>query len=219
MNRRILLALVSALPVCAQPAEQTPVIEIFGGPSYANVEYGAPKAPPATSPSDRRANFFGGQGCFSFTPHKNIRLLGDFGMQSWRPGIQWWSRDTKFRNWQFLLGPQFTKRTKKSTAFTHVLAGVGTTHLTVPSITPVAPGEDNVSVITNDSGFAMAFGGGLDVNVRPHFAIRVLQADYLLTHFHREPLLAGNYLINPLARSWQSHFRLGAGVVIKLYAR
>jgi hypothetical protein len=53
---------------------------------------------------------------------------------------------------------------------------------------------------TSNNGFAMAIGGGLDMNASPRFSIRVLQADYLLTH---------------LASQSQNSIRISAGVVFK----
>ena len=45
--------------------------------------------------------------------------------------------------------------------------------------------------------FAARVGGGIDVPIRPHFAVRVIQVDYFLTHFangtndHQNNLLIG----------------------------
>jgi len=51
------------------------------------------------------------------------------------------------------------------------------------------------------SAFAMAFGGGVDVNLNQRLAIRPIQFDYVPTHF---------------GRLWQSDYKLSMGVVIHL---
>jgi len=50
-------------------------------------------------------------------------------------------------------------------------------------------------------GFASRLGGGIDVPVNPHFAVRVIQLDYYLTHF-------ANY-----TNDHQNNLLVGAGVV------
>jgi hypothetical protein len=50
------------------------------------------------------------------------------------------------------------------------------------------------------NAFAMTFGGGVDVRVTRRFWIRVVQADYVVTHF-------GN--------SFQNNFGLSGGFVFK----
>lgn len=37
--------------------------------------------------------------------------------------------------------------------------------------------------LPHGSGFAMALGGGLDLKVTNHLALRPVEVDYLLTHF------------------------------------
>ncbi len=54
------------------------------------------------------------------------------------------------------------------------------------------------------NGFAWGGGGGLDLNVGRHIAIRVMQADYLWTR---------------LSTSWFNDFRLGLGIVFKFGER
>ncbi len=52
-------------------------------------------------------------------------------------------------------------------------------------------------------GFASRVGGGVDVPVNPHFAVRVIQLDYYLTHF-------ANY-----TNDHQNNLLVGAGVVFR----
>jgi peptidoglycan-associated lipoprotein len=55
----------------------------------------------------------------------------------------------------------------------------------------------------SDTAFAMSDGGGLDVNLSRHFAVRAFQAEYLLSML---PNRTSNH---------QNNVRFGAGVVVK----
>ena len=72
---------------------------------------------------------------------------------------------------EVMAGPQFSLRNKPVTLFTHAL--VGTSYLSVGG------GGESGSA----KAFALALGGGVDLNVSKRVAFRVVQADYLLTHF------------------------------------
>jgi len=92
--------------------------------------------------------------------------------------------DGKFKttDFAFMAGPRFTyRKNEKVTPFAHVLFGVNRVNIN-PSIT--VDGEDFGSELADfevsDRGFAMAFGGGIDVNVNKAFAIRLIQADYFM---------------------------------------
>jgi opacity protein-like surface antigen len=58
------------------------------------------------------------------------------------------------------------------------------------------------STVTPDA-FAFAAGGGLNINVSRHLAIRVLQADYLQTQLPND------------ANNEQNHLRVSAGIVFR----
>jgi len=60
----------------------------------------------------------------------------------------------------YMFGPTFSARTGPITAFAHTLLGGATDG--------------------GDSAFSMAVGGGADVNAGDHFAIRLVQADWML---------------------------------------
>ena len=71
------------------------------------------------------------------------------------------------RDHNFLFGPQISYRTDKLTPFAHLL--LGGSHLS---------GD-----FPSDTSFAWALGGGVDWNVRPRVAVRLVQADLLQTRF------------------------------------
>ncbi len=57
----------------------------------------------------------------------------------------------------------------------------------------------------SSTAFATAIGGGLDVKLGRHFAVRAIQGDYFLTRF-----------TNPInARFTQNNFRLSTGLVLR----
>ncbi len=115
-------------------------------------------------------DFYGGQASISANFNEHVGITGDFGAQA-RGGLQFY---------QFLAGPRFTARNANVTAFGHTLIGIMHT---------------NVS-----TDLALGFGGGLDVNVNPHFAVRVFQLDYIP--------------FRPTG-GWIHNFRVGVGVVYK----
>ena len=57
------------------------------------------------------------------------------------------------------------------------------------------------------NAFAMATGGGLDVKISPHAALRLFQADYLFSKFRNG------------VNDRQNSFRLTAGLVFRLGGR
>ncbi len=89
------------------------------------------------------------------------------------------------RKYTYLFGPRFSARSDKATGFAHVLLGGASSRI---------EGTDT------GSGFALALGGGVDVNVGKSVAIRVVQADYLPDRSFG---------------SWTHNFRLQTGIVFK----
>lgn len=98
----------------------------------------------------------------------------------------------------FTAGPRLTYPVKTRYApFGQAL--IGAAH-GFDSYFPVASGSTGAA-----DGFAMLFGGGLDVRVNPYLAVRPVQVDYFLTQ-----------LPNGVS-SRQNNLRLGAGLVLRLW--
>jgi len=95
-----------------------------------------------------------------------------------------------------LFGPRLAYRTKRVTAFAHYLIGTANRKL----------GYDNVPSVTNTE-LAMGVGGGLDVNITKHFAIRAAQFDYVPIH--------SDLPLNSGGGRWFRNFRYQGGVVFK----
>ena len=130
----------------------------------------------ATAPHFSLYGGWQAQASFNFTSH--IGLTADFGGQ-YRS-----ISGTRIQQYEYMFGPRFMARGRNATLFAHGLVGANTLH---------AAGAST-------HGFAAAVGGGLDYNVGNHFAIRVIQADYLRTR---------------LSNVWFNDARLGMGIVFK----
>jgi opacity protein-like surface antigen len=115
-------------------------------------------------------------------PHPNVGIEVDFSAHY----VDLLGVD--FQEYLLMAGPRVAGRFEKVTPFAHALFGLSHAR---------ALGE-------SESDFAMAFGGGLDVNVHENVAIRVIQADYVLV------------IVSEAGISENSHnVRVSAGVVFK----
>jgi opacity protein-like surface antigen len=84
------------------------------------------------------------------------------------------SGDQNAKLFNFLVGPEFKwRRFSRVTPFGHALFGLAHTTGTFSTSGPVV----NLSRTTTETGFAMAFGGGLDVRILPRFSLRT-SVDY-----------------------------------------
>jgi len=95
-------------------------------------------------------------------------------------------------------GPRFSLRSEMITSFGHVMFGVARIRQSN------APGLTNPTLVLmggTETAPAVQFGGGVDLNATDSLAIRIFQADYLMTFFNS-------------AR--QNHIRLSTGVVLRL---
>jgi opacity protein-like surface antigen len=156
--------------------ETTPKVEVFGGYSYANAN--------TDDFLNRRVNLNGWNTSLGVNFNRTFGIVTDFSGHYGSSGSSIaitcvvnqvcsnsFNRSTK--TYTFLMGPQFSFRTARTTPFAHVLLGAAHISATV----------DNVSSLTDsDTAFAGALGGGLDYTFTHRLAWRV-QADYLQTRF------------------------------------
>jgi len=136
-------------------AQDYPKAEVFGGYSYLHVsEFG------------NGFNFNGGSGSIAVNPNNWFGIVGDIG--AYHNGDFGVSTTAV----SYLFGPRFSyRKNEKVTPFFHVLFGGAHISASFSGIS----GSDNA--------FAWALGGGADVKVHPHVAIRLIQAEYLMTKF------------------------------------
>ncbi|MGH9841711.1 MAG: outer membrane beta-barrel protein [Blastocatellia bacterium] len=171
------MLLITALMVLAMPlAAHAQKAEIFGGYSYLRGDDCDDNSGP---------NCDGGLDLHGFNVSFNQNLVkwaglkldisGHYGDVTVIPGQPKFDLDT----YLFLAGPQFNlPKFARLRPYGHVLLGVMRVNVTSFG----ALGRTSV----RDSAFALAVGGGLDVKVTDLVAVRLFQADYILTTFDSE---------------------------------
>ncbi|HYM76895.1 MAG TPA: outer membrane beta-barrel protein [Candidatus Dormibacteraeota bacterium] len=151
-------------------------IELFGGYSYLNFDL------KRTSATSLRLSANGGEASISAELFKHLSVEGDFSghYSSFSSGTSMFF---------FMAGPKvmFSPADQKATGFVHALVGGSTLGSYGPSRT----------------AFVVAVGGGVDYKVAQHFAVRLIQADYIRTDH-------SGIVVSP-----QNNIRLSAGAVYR----
>jgi len=153
MRKTILLSVCLALFCTVAVAQDAPKVEVFAGYSYFRTLNLTDIEP---APDNISLN--GWNVALTGYVHKNFGLTADFSGvygSPWYPAVHTHS---------YLFGPTFRVPGKRVTGFAHALFG----------------GVHNNLSGTGANGFAMAFGGGVDVSVNKRVAIRPVQFDYVL---------------------------------------
>lgn len=96
------------------------------------------------------------------------------------------------QRYDLMIGPRFNYRNRVVTPFAHALFGI--THMRANFDDRLSPHKKN------DTAFAMAFGGGVDIHASEHVDVRPIMFDYVPTFFDGKR---------------QDNFRVGAGLKIK----
>lgn len=165
------------LLVCLAPAARAQDVEFFGGYSYLRTN----------GTNYEQAGTNGWNAAIS----ANIGswgLVADFSNHYGASTNNFTPVGSGGRGTTFLFGPQYSfRRIPRVTPFVHGLfGGVGGARVTVGPLGPggscPSPGCSGSSIIP-ETAFAMALGGGLDVKVRNHIWIRLIQADYIRQNF------------------------------------
>lgn len=202
----VLLA-ISLLFAGAAMAQETPIVELFGGYTFIHENLGSgglPTIPGVTLPARTTvtSNINGGSGSLAYNVNNWFGMVADFGGS----GISTFHAsgvgdlDVSSTLLTYLFGPRISYRKNKTfTPFAQVL--VGGAHITDVS-------THGVTIAKAENGFAMTAGGGLDWNVNKRFAVRLAQVEYLLTRFTDPFSLTG-------ASGTQNNVRVSAGVVIR----
>ncbi|MBZ5504535.1 MAG: hypothetical protein LAO78_03510 [Acidobacteriia bacterium] len=155
-------------------------------------------------------NGWNGQGTFNFTPHFGFTadVSGSYHTLASISGLGFSvSADQSLYN--FLFGPTATAYFGKSSVFGHALFGAAHSKLSAGVSVPILGGIS--APITSATAFAMAFGGGVDIGLSRHFAIRAAQVDYLYTNFNSIDALASG--LSTTTGNHQNSFRYSGGVV------
>ena len=208
------ISLLSACMVQAQdptatkhangPNASAPKAELFLGYSYL-------RAVPAPADGNRLMWLNGGSTSIAFNLNRHLGLVGDFG------GFD--DSETRFAGtgtnstrvvdscgtaYTYLLGPRLSFRShERITPFVQALfGGIHASEVTLASGCTGA----GCTPLPAENSFAMTAGGGLDIRVHRHFAIRLVQAEYLMTRFENS---------STGASASQNDMRLSSGIVFR----
>lgn len=189
------------IPVAAQ---EVPKGEVFGGYSFASF---------GTGSGLDRLSLNGWNASVAGNVNRWLGFAGDFSGQY---GSQ---ASVNRKAHSFLFGSRFSYRgNERVTPFVHALFGVTRAHRDAFAGFPI-PGTP----AQNQTAFSMALGGGLDVRATNALALRVVQADYLLTRFAESSGVVCVQSIAPPCISTrtgtQNNFRFSAGIVFRFNVR
>jgi len=213
--RAILFSALLCLPMLSFAQQETSQVAtrgtLFGGYSllHSSNDLG--------SPSIGNSNFnlggsLGGweaQGTYNFTRHFGV--TADFsGNSKQLAGFSalGFSAGTQEHMYDMLFGPTVTGYFGKSSVFGHALFGVALSSLNAGVSAPIVGGFS--APLDSSNAFAMAFGGGLDIGLSRHFAIRAAQVDFIRTNFNTLDSLTG---LTTGTSTNQNNFRYSGGVI------
>ena len=196
MRKGILAVFVLLFVAAVAVADDVPKVEVFGGYSMERLGYSDVSSADLASLFDS----FGATGNFEMKKFLKKGFLGSvtfnvtdvFGIEA---DFRWNKDDilkgtidvdnttvsakAKYSDFGFLVGPRFAlRKSDKVTPFAHALIGIDRANVSVEAS---AMGQSASTDVGSDTGFGLALGGGLDVNVNKHFGIRLIQADYFFT--------------------------------------
>ncbi len=191
----------------------TPRVEIFGGYQYIRTDLpglGDHNASGWTSAVSTNFNKYLG-----FTSEISGHWAST-GFTDFKPleGLQG-NGNLAYRSYTLMGGPRFTMRDHRMTTYAHALFGIGHIAFNKANLTDLlnlakslgADPETQISGFSSNS-FAAAFGGGIDVHLTPAVSLRVIQAEYLLTHF-RDLIDVERHNQHNIRVSFGIAFRLG----------
>ncbi|MGH9691311.1 MAG: outer membrane beta-barrel protein [Candidatus Acidiferrales bacterium] len=116
-----------------------------------------------TNDQGASANFNGGSGSVSLNLNNWLGGVADFG------GYHTSTNGADATVVTYLFGPKIAfRRSDRITPFAQVLFGGA---------------HASAGAFGSANAFAMTLGGGVDVNATKHIAVRVIQAEYLMTKF------------------------------------
>jgi len=164
-------------------AQDVPVAEVFGGYSYVRVN-------PTAQQSSDSVNLNGFSTSIALNANKIAGVVVDFGGYY---GTVPNESNVNLHIYSLMFGPRINIRKGKVTPFVQALFGYA--HAAVVS---------NDTTYSKENDFAMAYGGGVDINVNKHISIRPAQVEYV-------GIKSGQDLLN--------NFRYSAGIIFKIGKR
>ena len=185
-------------------------------------------ARPAGSESETRATIFGGysylrnnsngfsgwEGQGTFNLNRYLGVTADVSGARVTPfsfSALGFSAGTYQHLNNYLFGPTVTATVGRSAVFAHALFGEARASLGAGVGIPIIGGIS--TDITSANAFAMAFGGGVDIGLTRHLAIRAVQVDYLRTQFNATDALTTG--LSSSLGNRQNSFRFSSGIVFR----
>jgi outer membrane protein OmpA-like peptidoglycan-associated protein/opacity protein-like surface antigen len=178
----------------------TPRTEWFMGYSYL-------RAVPELAEGNRLVDLNGGSTSIAFNFNRYFGIVGDFGgfndtrLLVTGGGISENDEIDKGTVFTYLGGPRLSFRHDRVTPFVQVLAGgihaseINPTNCTVGCVQ-----------LPSANAFAMTVGGGLDIRIHHHIALRLIQAEYMMTRFDD---------LNTGTSATQNDMRISTGLVFR----
>ena len=180
-----------------------PRVELFLGYSHF-------RGMPTYASGNRMVGLNGGDASVAFNLNRYLGLVADFGgynttkLNLTGPGANpAREADASGTVFTYLAGPRLTyRRSERVTPFIQALVGgVHASPVTLSGCT-----GNLCTPLPSQSAFAMAAGGGIDVKVQRHLALRLVQAEYMMTRFADVTTGASNT---------QNDLRLSSGLVFR----
>ncbi len=112
---------------------------------------------------------------------------------------------SNFNMFQYFFGPTINLPMKKVNVFGEVLFGQNNTNGYAELSNAIIAGGGKISGVTTQHPFALAIGGGFDVNLNDHIALRLGEFDYIMTRYTNTLTSTNN----------QNNFRYLGGIVFK----
>lgn len=200
--RKICVALLVSLlvPVAAMCQSESPKATVFGGYSYLRN-------------GGQGANGWDGQATFNLNRYFGVTadLGGSYRTVASFAPTSFISTSATEHLYTYLFGPTVTAPFGNSAVFAHVLFGAARASSGAGVSLPIIGGLS--TGISSASALAMAFGGGIDIGVSRHIAIRAAQLDYVRTQFSSLDALSTG-LSSSLGGN-QNSFRYSGGVVFR----
>lgn len=195
----LVLSVCLLLPGAMMAQDETPKVTVFGG--YSLLRNGG-----------NNTNGWDGQGTFNFNRYLGLTadISGNYRNIASLP-VPLVSAGVNQHLYTFLFGPTVTGNLGRASVFGHALFGAArassSAGISLPFIGGVSTG------VSSASAFAMAFGGGLDINLGRHFALRAAQLDLVRTQFSPMDALATG--LSTSTSGNQNFLRYSGGIVFR----
>jgi hypothetical protein len=195
----MLVALCLFLPAAVVAQNETPKVTVFGG--YSLLRNGG-----------NNVNGWSGQGTFNFTQFLGVTadVSGNYRNLVSLP-IPIVTAGVNQHLYTFLFGPTATGNLGRVSVFGHALFGEALAGSSAGVSLPFIGGLN--TRVNSANAFAMAFGGGLDLNLGRHFAIRPAELDLVRTYFSPTDALTTG--LSSSTSGVQNFLRYSGGIVFR----